>query len=178
MKLFWILVILLLVGGYYFINQEKVDVDLDDSTTAESLLPSMEGYEKIEDTEVIPLMTKAAETIADLAGQEAAAQLIKKMGGFITCYSEIGASKSQGYYDSYDELSFGIVSITDKNSVTDPKNLWKCTLGLDKALNLIEFNFCKKGYTISTPTNEFYVLYAGTTDQICQDICSGLEGCN
>ena len=36
---------------------------------------------------------------------------------------------------------------------------------------------CSATYTLSRDDNQFYILYVGTTAEICQDFCANLQDC-
>jgi hypothetical protein len=40
-----------------------------------------------------------------------------------------------------------------------------------------EIEPCTASYTLAKDNNEFYIVYAGTTTEMCRTFCSNLEGC-
>jgi hypothetical protein len=75
-------------------------------------------------------------------------------------------------------LSAGAVAIADKKALLDPVNLFRCVApNLRPEAQAIKIEPCKASYTLTRDGNDFYILYAGTTLEICQAFCRNLEDC-
>ena len=83
------------------------------------------------------------------------------------------------YSDEAFPLSSGAIAIADRNRLTDPATLFRCVGG-----EIIPFSTqptlrpCFYKYTLQRDDNEFYIIYVGTTQEICQTFCVNLEGCS
>jgi hypothetical protein len=84
--------------------------------------------------------------------------------------------RARVYSNQAAPLTAGTVAIADRNVLTDPVNLFRCV-----APNLLaqqqKIQPCEASYTLKREGNEFYILYAGTTPEICRTFCAHLEGC-
>jgi hypothetical protein len=74
------------------------------------------------------------------------------------------------------------VAIADRDALQDPLNLLRCVapavlMGGEAGAQSVLIQPCTATYTLSKDDNEFYILYAGTTLEICQAFCADLEGC-
>jgi hypothetical protein len=157
-------VILLLIGVAILMGAASILLGVGGSDTeppAGGMLPSLNGYNVVEGEQLTDYLGKQAGGAALLAGQPEQARL---------------------YSDQEAPLSAGAVAIADRNELIDPQNLFKCVApvipdgaGAQAAVPAIEP--CTASYTLERDNNEFYIVYAGTTGEICRAFCAALEGC-
>ena len=66
------------------------------------------------------------------------------------------------------------------NALLNPLNLFNCiapsAFGVGET-GVPAIEPCSASYTLSRDGNEFYIVYAGTTEEICHAFCAQLEGC-
>jgi hypothetical protein len=143
------------------------------------MLPELDGYRIVEEEALLEHITGLADGAARLAGQPELAVAIAAADEVIGCYVDVGAVQARVYSDLSMPLSAGVVAIADRNALLDPANLFACVgpLAPDPTAGLPEFELCKASYTLTKDDNEFYIIYAGTTAEICQAFCAQLEGC-
>ena len=147
---------------------------------AEELLPDLQGYNTVEGERLSNYIGKLSGGAALLAGQPELAMAIAAVDQVIGCYQEVGAVKARVYSNQEAPLSAGIVAIGDRNELLDPKNLFKCVAPAIPDAgqpDMPPIQICVASYTIERDDNEFYIIYAGTTEEICQTFCAALEGC-
>ena len=147
---------------------------------AAELLPDLPGYNTVEGELLTDYIGKLSGGAALLAGQPELALAIAAVNQVIGCYQEVGAVKARAYSNQEVPLSAGIVAIGDRNELLDPKNLFKCVApAIPDAVqpDMPPIQICVASYTIERDDNEFYIIYAGTTEEICQTFCAALEGC-
>ncbi len=145
---------------------------------AAEMLPNLPGYTVVEGETLTGHLTKLSGGAALLAGQPELAALVAAVDGVVGCYQSVGAVRARLYSDQANPLSVGTVAIADKNALLDPMNLFKCVaLKKINATQAITIEPCTANYTLTKDGNEFYVLYAGTTREICEAFCTNLEGC-
>ncbi len=152
---------------------------------AAQLLPDLPGYKIIEGQTLTEYIGKTAD--ADLLQKESPnlAELLTKVDGVISCYQETGAARARIYSNAEKPWSVGAIAITDRNAMLSPANLFKCvggsggerpqTMAQSAAAPGIEP--CSAAYTLSRNNNQFYILYVGTTAEICRDFCASLQDC-
>ena len=143
------------------------------------LMPDLPGYQVIEGEAVQEYIVGLADGAALLTGNPQMVLLIQKVDSAIGCYQEAGAVSVRIYSDEDFALSSGAIAIADRNRLTDPATLFRCIGG-----RIVPFsaqptlNPCTHSYTLERDDNEFFVVYVGTTQEICQAFCSELEGCS
>jgi hypothetical protein len=143
------------------------------------LMPDLTGHHVIEGQAVQEYIMGLAEGAALLTGHPELAALITKVDRVIACYQEVGAINARIYSDESWPLSSGAIAIADRNRLTDPATLFRCLGG-----EVIPFsdqpalNPCSHKYTLERDNNAFYIIYVGTTQEICHDFCVNLEGCS
>jgi hypothetical protein len=82
------------------------------------------------------------------------------------------------YTDKTFPLSAGFVAIIDRNAVTTPANWQQCLTGQPRAsAQAVTLQPCATTFTLKKDNNEFYIAYVATTVELCQALCSRLEGC-
>lgn len=157
------------------ITQQNPDVP-----PAEELLPDLQGYSTVEGELLTDYISKLSGGAALLAGQPELALAIAAVDQVIGCYQEVGAVKARAYSDQNAPLSAGIVAVGDRNELLDPANLFKCVAPAipDGAQpDMPPIQMCSASYTLAREDNKFYIIYAGTTEEICTTFCTALEGC-
>ena len=143
------------------------------------LMPDLPGYRVIEGEAVQEYIVGLADGAALLSGNPQMIFLIEKIDRAIDCYQETGAVSVRIYSDEGFPLSSGAVAIADRNRLMDPATLFRCIGG-----RMVPFsaqpslNPCTHSYTLERDDNEFYIVYVGTTQEICEAFCSDLEGCS
>ncbi len=143
------------------------------------MMPNLPGYKIIEGQSVQEYIATLAEGGTLLTGHPEMTALIDRVDGVFTCYQEAGAINTRIYSDESFALSSGAIAIADRNRLTDPQVLFRCVGG-----QMVPFSTsgpsvdpCSRSYTLPKDDNEFYIIYIGTTQEICQAFCENLEGC-
>lgn len=162
-----------------------VILDLLDPTPATppavAMLPDLPGHKVVEGQMLTDYLSSFAEGAALLTGQPQMAALIVGVDEIISCYQDIGAVQARVYSNETAPLSSGAVAIADREALLDPINLFRCVNPLDAAgeasIQSFTIKPCITSYTLTKDENEFYIVYVGTTEEICQAFCSNLEGC-
>lgn len=148
---------------------------------AVEMLPDLPDYNVVEGQTLTEHITALSGGAAMLAGQPELTAAILLVDQVIGCYQEVGAVRARVYSHREQPLSAGALAIADRNALTDPINLFKCVV--PTALDLPEVGEaptiqpCSASYTLERDDNEFYIVYAGTTEEICHAFCANLEGC-
>ena len=152
---------------------------------AAQLLPDLPGYKIIEGQTLTDYIGKIADAETLQKESPNLAELLTKVDGVIACYQEAGAARARIYSNIEEPWSVGAIAIADRNAMLSPANLFKCaggsggdqpqTMAQSAAASSIEP--CSAKYTLPRDDNQFYILYVGTTPQICRDFCANLEGC-
>jgi hypothetical protein len=145
---------------------------------AATMLPNLPGYTAIEGQTLTGYIGKLSGGTALLTGQPELAATLTAVDAVIGCYQQVGAVRARVYSNQASPLSAGAVAIADKQALLDPANLFRCVApSLRTEAQTIKIEPCKASYTLTRDGNEFYILYAGTTQDICQAFCQNLEGC-
>lgn len=144
---------------------------------AVEMLPDLPGYTVVEGQTLTNYISTLSGGAALLAGQPELAALVAAVDRVIACYQEVGAARARIYSDQANPLSAGTVAIADRNALLDPVNIFKCVVKKDSQIMAAGIQPCSATYTLTKDGNEYYILYAGTTLEICQAFCSKLEGC-
>jgi hypothetical protein len=148
---------------------------------AVEMLPDLPDYNVVEGQTLTDHITALSGGAAMLAGQPELAAAILAVDQVVGCYQEVGAVRARVYSHREQPLSAGAVAIADRNALTDPINLFKCVVPtvLDSASaeEASTIQPCSASYTLERDDNEFYIVYAGTTEEICHTFCANLEGC-
>jgi hypothetical protein len=143
------------------------------------LMPDLPGYKVVEDVAVQDYIKKLADGAALLSGSPSLLFLIEKVDGVIECYQDAGAVNMRIFSDEDFPLSSGAIAITDRNRMTDPQTLFQCIGGSVLPFGAEEsVGPCAHNYTLERDDNEFYIIYVGTTQEICQTFCAALDGCS
>jgi len=149
---------------------------------AVEMLPDLPGYHVVEGEVLTDYISKLSGGAALLAAQPELAAAVLVVDQIVSCYQDIGAAQTRLYSNKEMPLSAGAVAIADRNALTDPLNLFKCVAPVvfdaaETDASALEIKPCSASYTLSRDGNEFYIVYAGTTEEICQAFCANLEGC-
>jgi hypothetical protein len=145
---------------------------------AVTLLPNLPGYTVIEGQTLTGYIGKLSGGAALLTGQPELAVTLTAVDAIIGCYQQVGAVRARVYSSQASPLSAGAVAIADKKALLDPANLFRCVApSLRTQAQAVKIEPCKASYTLTRDGDEFYILYAGTTLEICQTFCRNLEGC-
>jgi hypothetical protein len=113
-----------------------------------------------------------------LTGNPELAATLLAVDAVTGCYQQVGAVRARLYSNQASPLSAGAVAIADKKALLDPANLFRCLVpNLRPEAQVIKIEPCKASYTLTRDGNDFYILYAGTTLEICQAFCRNLEEC-
>lgn len=166
-------------------NKQEEKLDLPESTTGNDLIPHIDNFEEHEPETALQLVSdfSASTKFAAILGGPVPAGVLEGIGKttkFVDCAHDVGAISSLAYIDPDHYWSLGVVAIADKNEV-NTDNLLRCmirTLVQQTAIqDPYEFQLCSGRYTIETDYNEFYIVYAGTTQDMCNNLCENLQGC-
>lgn len=150
---------------------------------AEELLPDLSGYDTVEGEALTDYIGKLSGGAALLAGQPELALAVAAVDQVVDCYQAEGAVRTRAYSKQEDPLSAGIVAVGDRNELLDPKNLFKCVApaipdGGGAPMDQATIEPCTASYILEREDGSvFYIIYAGTTGEICQTFCAALEGC-
>jgi hypothetical protein len=145
---------------------------------AAALLPKLPGYVTVEGQTITSFIGTLSGGAALLTGNPDLAATITAIDGIISCYQQVGAVRARVYSNQATPLSAGTVAIGDRNALLDPANLFRCVApNIGYRAESLTIKPCAASYTLSRGGNDFYILYAGTTQEICQAFCTHLEGC-
>jgi hypothetical protein len=174
-KLFLAITLLAFSGGC---DQPPAPSTPTTEPPAAALLPTLPGYTQIEGQTITSYLGKLSEGAALLTSHPELAATIAAVDGIIGCYQQVGAVRARIYSDQASPLSAGTVAIGDRNTLLDPINLFRCVApNLGPQAQPLTIKPCAASYTLSRSDNDFYILYAGTTPQVCQALCAHLESC-
>ena len=190
-KLFLLLVVVaILMGGASLLleierpgpGSSQSPVGSPTEPPAVMLLPELSGYYVVEGESLTDYIGTLGGGAALLAGQPELAAAVVVVDEIAGCYQEVGAVQVQVYADQAEPLSAGAVAIADRNAMLDPANLFECVApaipdASGVGASSVEIEPCTASYTLGRDGNEFYIVYAGTTEAICQAFCAALEGC-
>lgn len=178
--------LILIIGGlllaYLAVQNGLIEVDLPvGEPPAAEMLPDLPGYKTVEGQELTDFIAAQAEGAQLLQEQPQLAATVATVDEIIGCYQEIGAARSRLYRNETNPLSAGVVAIADRNTAANPLLLFGCLTQDEDQPGLRSQSFaiepCSGNYTLPKDGNEFYVIYAGTTQEICNAFCRNLEGC-
>ena len=145
---------------------------------AVTMLPNLPGYTVIEGQTLTGYIGKLSGGAALLTGQPELAVTLTAVDAIIGCYQQVGAVRARVYSSQASPLSAGAVAIGDKKALLDPANLFRCVApSLRPEAQAVKLEPCKASYTLTRDGDEFYILYAGTTLEICQAFCKNLASC-
>ena len=169
-----VIITLIVVGGAW-----GAYLYLTTNQSVPPTLPDLPGYNTLEGQEVTAYIRTLGDGAAQLGGNPELAKKAATVDHFASCYQEAGALQVRGYSKQDMPLSAGVVTIVDRNAALNPRTLATClnppamrAAGVASAIEP-----CSANYTVSRDDNEYHILYAGTTLEICQAFCSQLEGC-
>jgi hypothetical protein len=141
-------------------------------------MPNVPGAKVIEGQTITQYIASLTEGATLLQGNPALAAAIAFAEKAVTCYQKIGAVAVRVYSDLAFPLSSGLVTVVDRNAITDPANLVVCLSGGEQQVGpQTALEVCSNSYTLKKDDNEFYISYLATTREMCHAFCSDLEGC-
>jgi hypothetical protein len=140
-------------------------------------LPTLAGYDSIEGedvwnetggdaTAILETVFQARPDLAVVANQ------ITELG---SCAQQNGIANWRVYTDQDDSFATGVVLIASKAQLTNPQAYICPPTPQTRGASLI--SPCSAYYEYSTLFDTYYVLYSGTKQQVCTDICNGLQDC-
>jgi hypothetical protein len=145
------------------------------------LMPDLAGYRVVEGQTIQEYLATAAEGAALLSLNPQMALLIEEADQVVQCYQQIGAVSARIFSSETSPLSSGAIAIADRNRLTDPSNFFRCVIPravpFSGGLGETKVEPCAHSYTLDRDGSEFFILYVGTTEDICHTFCSHLEGC-
>ncbi len=146
---------------------------------AADMLPELPGYKITEGELLMDYLSGFGEGAALLTGHPELAATITAVDYIIGCYQGLGAVNARVYSNEEMPLEAGAIAIADREALLDPINFFKCVQPAMDATGAqsVKIEPCTASYTLERDNNEFYILYAGTTENICQTFCANLEGC-
>jgi hypothetical protein len=144
---------------------------------AATLLPDLEGYNTIEGQTFTEGLTTLG-VMATLAGQPELGAPIAAVSGIVDCYQEAGAVSARVYSDQTEPLNSGVIAVGDRNALLNPLTFLQCVPAPGRrSAQSVTIEPCSHSYTLTKDGNEFYILYAGLTPDVCSTFCTNLEGC-
>lgn len=175
-----ILIVLVTITGLALL--QGCDNEPDGPPPAAEMLPVLPGYNHVEGQTITTYVSTLAGGAALLAGQPQLTATVAVVDHIIGCYQDVGAVRARVYSQVEQPLAAGAIAIGDRNLLSDPTNLFQCVLpatldAVPTAPEGIEVQPCTANYTITRDDNEFYIIYAGTTPEVCAAFCENLEGC-
>ena len=145
---------------------------------AAALLPKLAGYNTAEGQTLTSYIGKLSGGATLLTGHPELAATLTAVDAIIGCYQQVGAVRARLYSNQASPLSAGTVAVADRNALLDPANLFRCVSpNVAAGTQSVKIEPCQAGYTLKRDNNEFYILYAGTTAEICQAFCKNLDQC-
>jgi len=145
---------------------------------AVTMLPKLSGYNEVEGQTLTSYLGKLSGGTSLLTGHPELAATLTAVDAIVGCYQQVGAVRARLYSNQASPLSAGTVAIADRKALLDPTNLFKCVApNVGFQAQSVTIQPCSANYTLSRDGNDFYILYAGTTLEICQAFCANLEGC-
>lgn len=144
---------------------------------AADLLPDLPNYNTIEGQTFTEALTTLG-VLTTLAGQPQLGAPIAAVSGVATCYQDAGAVSARVYSEQNEPVNSGLIAIGDRNALLNPLTFLQCVPGSDEpSVQSVTIDACSHSYTLERAGNEFYILYAGLTPEVCETFCSNLEGC-
>ena len=154
--------------------------DDPDILFATSRLLKKAGYKVVEAPDLTGYLKTLGEEAAQLTQQPELAEAAGGVDEIIQCYRDVGAVRARIYSHEQIPLAAGAVAIADRNAMLNPINLFNCVAPQAQGgvgIQSVKVEPCTANYTLTRDDNEFYILYAGTTPDICHAFCAQLEGC-
>ncbi|MCS6872486.1 MAG: hypothetical protein RML95_11850 [Anaerolineae bacterium] len=168
----------LIAGVAILLAACNIVVPRDESAAA--LLPNLRGYTVENTLNITDALTKAGAGAALAGGQAQFAAAIGAVGSYVTCLQRAGALEGRVYIQQENPLKSGLVMIINRNKISDPQTLLGCAIPQAQAMraeSVPEYSFCANLYTLQKNNNEFYIMYAASSPQVCEAFCTALEGC-
>ncbi len=144
---------------------------------AATLLPELDGYNTVEGQSFTDALTSLG-VMATLAGQPQLGAPIAGISTIVGCYQEAGAVTARVYSDPNAPQNSGIVAVGDRDALLNPVTFLQCVPDSNlRGPQSLTLEPCTHSYTLTREDNEFYILYAGLTTDMCHTFCTNLEGC-
>ena len=175
-----ILVVLVLMSACV---GDKYNKALPADTTADDLIPDIEGYTKYDATDTVTVIVDRVGSLGKNA-PETVLQIAGRVAKFAACMQARGASKEVGYYDVHlndkNELviNFAAVGIGDKEEITDLGNLAGCFGYAIGPLSIVaKERVCHEEFTIKSTVdnNEFFIVIMGLHETLGEDSCKKVK---
>lgn len=149
----------------------------DDSTS--NYFPNLPDYTSVNTLDVQQTLTNAAAGAAAAAGQFQVSAAVALLNGYTTCLQNAGALEGRLYYLNGNPLKAGAMLIVNRNKITDPATLLGCMNPASQgfAPPNAEYTPCARACTIRENNNEYYVLYAATSTQVCGAFEAAMPNC-
>lgn len=146
-------------------------------TAAQEMLPELSGYDTIDGQSFTDALTTLG-VMTTLIGQPELGAPIAAVSEVVDCYQAVGAISARVYSSQSDPIHSGVVAIGDRNALLDPVTFLQCVVSRrGPGAQAATIQPCTHSYTLPRDDNEFYILYAGLTPEICAAFCANLEGC-
>jgi uncharacterized protein YceK len=170
-----ILLAFILIAGVVLLSgcagTGSIQKDWSSSTTAADVIPTaVPGYTYVDSD-------KLTSTVIQVGGSAVGDAYAGTVGSkFYTCLVRAGAVKSSGFYMSGNPIYGGYIAAVDRNQITDPNLLFSCVRkAMFYSIAGVELKGCSAAYTVKTPSNEFYIIMAGTNTTVCQTFCQYIK---
>ncbi len=148
-----------------------------EGVTAQDLLPELPDYNTIEGQSFTDALTTLG-VMTSLAGQPELGAPIAAVSEVVSCYQDAGAVSARVYSSAANPFNSGVVAIGDRDALMDPLTFLQCVGGRNgPGIESVTIEPCTRSYTLPLEDNEFYILYAGLTPEVCETFCTNLQGC-
>jgi hypothetical protein len=140
-------------------------------------LPSLSAYNQYEGQKLWEQGSDAAMVALLFAGQpqmEPLAATIRTLGG---CAQQQGVANWRAYVAKDDVTAAGVVLIASQKQMTNPMVVFQCGVSKMTGKNASEISFCSRQYNYTTSDDTYYVVYAGSQERVCTDLCNALQDC-
>ena len=164
----------------YLLITSLTNCSLFSSPAEPPTLPDLAGYEVIEGQALSDYLQLLGAEAAGLTLQPELLDTVEHIDQIIACYQGTEAIQARIYSHETNPLSAGTVAIADRNALLNPLNLFNCVAPQDRAAfraQALVIEPCTANYAVSRDNNEYYIVYAGTMEAVCQAFCEQLEGC-
>lgn len=153
----------------------------DRTPPAADILPVLPQYRSVDGQNVTGYLGSLAGGAALLAGQPELALKIAAVDQAVDCYQEVGAVRGRVYSHGEYPLLAGFVAVADGTLLTDPNTFLACVgadrMGQGPATSGDIAGPCAGYFTVAREDGTFYVIYGGSVDSVCHDLCGGMQGC-
>lgn len=164
-KLFLILMVLVLVACG----------DEEGGEEAQSFLPALENYNTI-DGENLSTALQAVGAYAAIQADPRMAGIVVMTDEFLDCAAEQGAVATRMYHSQSNPVSAGVVAVVNTERLAAFDSIVRCMLG-----DAVSFRTavarpepCYDAWTYTRDNVEYWMMYAGTEEEICTDFAEDL----